>query len=145
MTSVAVQAALKKQASRAPTIGSLADQRWALKLKKAAADKVVKDIEAEIKALEGDIIVMLDSQDTRKGEGSLCSISINSSIQPSTVDWDAYIRFVAAGKRTDKTAYLHLVQRRVAVEAWRELLGMGINVPGIEPFTARTLSVTALK
>ena len=144
MTSVSMQTALKKQAAKTPTIGSLADQRWALKLKKAEADKVVKDIESVIKALETTIIEMLDSQDTRKGEGKLCSISINSSIQPSTVDWDAYIKFVAAGKRTDKTAYLHLVQRRVSVEAWRELLEMGVNVPGIEPFTARTLSVTAI-
>jgi hypothetical protein len=141
MTQVSVAKTLKKP----PTIGSLADQRWELKLRKAAADKVVKDIEAEIKALEGTIIEMLDSQDTRKGEGRLCSISINSSIQPTTVDWDSYMKFVAAGKRGDKNAYLHLVQRRVAVEAWRELLGLGINVPGIEPYTARTLSVTALK
>lgn len=141
MSAIAERTATKKP----PTIGSLADQRWALKIKKTAASKVVDDIDDEIKALEKQIIEMLDSQDTRKGEGKLCSISINSSIVPSTKDWDAYIKFVAAGKRGDKNAYLHLVQKRVSVEAWRELLELGINIPGIEPFTARTLSVTALK
>lgn len=142
MTQVSVSETLKK---KVPTLGSLADQRWALKQKKTAADKVVKDIEADIKALEEQIIEQLDSQDTRKAEGKLCSISINSSVQPSTENWDDFIQFIAAGKRNDKTAYLHLVQRRVSVEAWRELLALGINVPGIKPFTARTLSVTALK
>lgn len=131
--------------TRAPTLGSLADQMWNLKQKKKDADAVVKAIEADIAALEVTIIEMLDSQDTRKAEGKQASISITSSIQPSTEDWDSFIKFVAAGKRNDKNAYLHLVQRRVSVDAYRELLSLGVNVPGIAPFTKRSLSVTTLK
>ncbi len=141
MSEVATRTASTK---RAPTIGSLADQMWDLKQDKKAADAVVKKIEADIAALEASIIEMLDSQDTRKGEGRKASISINSSIQASTVDWDAFMDFVITGKRNDKKAYKHLVQRRVSVEAYRELLELGVNIPGIEPFTKRTLSVTTL-
>lgn len=135
----------RKTPVRAPTIGSLADGMWDLKERKKAADKVVKDIEAEITALETQIFEMLDSQETRKGEGKKASISITSSIQASTENWEDFMKFVQAGKRNDKAAYLHLVQRRVSVEAYRELLALGVNVPGIAPFTKRSLSVTTLK
>ena len=134
----------RKTTMKQPTIGALADQIWKLKQEKKKADAVVKALEKDIETLELQIIEMLDSQETRKGEGKLASISITSSIQPSTENWDDFIRFVAAGKRNDKTAYLHLVQRRVSVEAYRELLSLGINVPGIKPFTKRSLSVTTL-
>lgn len=140
MTQVSVSKTLKQ-----PTIGSLADKMWDLQEAKKKAAKVVKDIEADITALEIQIIEALDSQDTRKGEGKKASISITSSVQASTENWEDFIEWVAAGKRNDKKAYLHLVQRRVSVEAYRELLGLGVNVPGIKPFTKRSLSVTTLK
>jgi hypothetical protein len=134
----------RKTPVKTPTIGALADQIWKLKQAKKDADAVVKAIEADITAVEEQIFAMLDAQETRKGEGKLASISINSSVQANTEDWNAFMDFVAAGKRGDKKAYLHLVQRRVSVEAYRELLGLGINVPGLKPFTKRTLSVTTL-
>lgn len=146
MTQVSVSDTLNAQKpTRAPTLGSLADQMWNLQQKKKDAAAVVKAIEKDITALEEKIIALLDSQDTRRAEGKLCSISITSSIQPSTENWDDFIKFVATGKRGDKNAYLHLVQRRVSVDAYRELLTLGVNVPGIKPFTNRSLSVTTLK
>lgn len=131
--------------TKAPTLGSLADQIWALKQAKTEAAAVVTRIEKEIADLEETIFAALDAQDSRKAEGRRASISISTSIQPSTKDWDEFIRFVARGKRNDKDAYLHLVQRRVSVDAYRELLTLGVTVPGIEPFTKRTLNVTTLK
>lgn len=136
---------LERTRTKAPTLGTLADRIWTLKESKKAADKVVKEIEADITAIEEQIFEALDAQDSRKAEGKLASISINSSIQATTEDWDKFIRFVAAGKRSDKAAYLHLVQRRVSVEAYRELLTLGIDVPGIKPFSKRSISVTTLK
>ena len=127
---------------RAPTIGSLADKMWDLKQRKKTEDAIVKATAKEIEELEEVILGMLDSQDTRKGEGKKASISLSSSIQSTTEDWQAFMEFVAAGKRNDKKAYLHLVQKRVSVEAYRELLGLGVNVPGLKPFTKRTLNVT---
>jgi len=136
---------LERKAVKAPTLGSLADKIWQLKQSKAAATKVVDGIAAEITAVEEEIFKALDAQDSRKAEGRLASISINTSIVPTTEDWDAFISFVGAGKRGDKKAYLHLVEKRVAVPAYRELLTLGIAPPGLKPFDKRTLSVTTLK
>ena len=59
-------------------------------------------------------------------------------------DWDAAIKFIATGKRGDKTAYLHLVQHRISDPSYRELRAMGVVIPGLEDFTKRTLSITSL-
>lgn len=135
----------ERSRTKAPTLGSLADRIWQLKQDKKLANEVVDDIAAKITAIEEEIFEALDAQDSRKAEGRLASISINSSIVPTTTDWDKFISFVGAGKRGDKKAYLHLVEKRVAVPAYRELLTLGIDVPGQTPFNKRTLSVTTLK
>jgi hypothetical protein len=126
------------------TLGSAADQVWALREKKRELDKAVKALEGEIAELTATIFDLLDAQDSRKAEGRKASISVNYTEIASVKDWDAAIKFIGAGKRTDKTAYLHLVQHRISDPAYRELRGLGVVIPGLEDFTKRSLSITTL-
>lgn len=126
------------------TLGGAADRIWMLREEKRVLDAALKGKESEIESLTETIFDLLDSQDSRKAEGKRASVSINTSVQATTVDWTEFMKFVAKGKRNDKDAYLHLVQKRVAVEAYRELLALGITVPGVTPFHKRTLSITSL-
>ena len=126
------------------TLGAASDKIWTMREEKRVLDAAVKKIETEIETLTQTIFGLLDAQDSRKAEGKRASVSINTSVQATTVDWTEFMKFVAKGKRNDKDAYLHLVQKRVAVEAYRELLELGVTVPGITPFHKRTLSITSL-
>ena len=126
------------------TLGAAADRIWALREEKRILDKAVTALENEIKKLTETIFGLLDAQDSRKAEGKRASISVNYTEIASVKDWDAAIKFIGAGKRTDKSAYLHLVQHRISDPAYRELRGLGVVIPGLEDFTKRSLSITSL-
>jgi len=44
-----------------------------------------------------------------------------------------------------KNDALYLLEKRVAVKAWRELIDSGKTVPGLVPFVKRRLHLTTLK
>lgn len=145
MTAVAEKPAKTKAKPAAPmTLGAASDKVWQLREDKRALDKQVAKIEAEIKVLTEDIFTMLDAQDTRKAEGKRASISVTYATVPNTVDWEETIKFIVAGKRGDKMAYAHLVQHRISAPAYAELRALGVNVPGQQDFTKRSLSISSL-
>ena len=126
------------------TLGAAADKLWQLREDKRALDKQVTAIELEIKELTETTFGLLDAQDSRKAEGKRASISVNYATVANTTDWDSFMKWVVAGKRGDKYAYAHLLYKRIAAPAYRELRGLGVVIPGQEDFTNRTLSVTKL-
>lgn len=135
---------LERPPTKTLTLGAAADKIWQLRETKRALDKQVTDIEKEISTLTTNIFDLLDANDTRKAEGKRASISVNYTEIASVVDWSEAIKFIGAGKRTDKTAYLHLVQRRISDPAYRELRALGVVIPGLEDFTKRSLSINSL-
>lgn len=126
------------------TLGAAADKLWQLREDKRALDKQVKDIESEISALTEETFGMLEAQDSRKAEGKRASISVNYTTVANTTDWENFMKWVVAGKRGDKYAYTHLVQKRVSDPAYRELRERGLVIPGLEDFTKRSLSINSL-
>lgn len=149
MSLVTERPAPTKRSTKAPapvilTLGAAADKLWQLREDKRELDKQVKAIETEIAALTETTFGLLDAQDTRKGEGKKASIGINYAVVANTVDWQAFMAFVVAGKRGDKMAYTHLIQKRVSDPAFRELRALGLVIPGLEDFTKRSLSITTL-
>lgn len=120
------------------TIGSAIDKIWLMRENKKALEAQVKKVEAEIKEVEETIFELLDAQDTRKGEGKKASVSINESVVATVEDWEVLWPYITKNK------YFHLVQKRVSDPGMRELWDMGKKVPGVQPFTKRTLSVRTL-
>ena len=133
-----------KSAKPALTLGQAADKIYDLREKKREIDAELKAVETEITALTETIFGLLEEQDTRKAEGKRASISVNYAINPSTKNWDDTAKFIINGKRGDKYAYAHLLYKRIAAPAYRELRSLGMVIPGQEDFTNRTLSITKL-
>jgi len=121
-----------------PTLGAAIDTLWQLREDKKAAAKKVDDVDVQIKALEADMFELLDAQDTRKAEGKRASVSIGEAVVANVEDWPAFHAYIAKNK------FFHLLQKRVSDPGYRELLGLGKVVPGVSPFTKRTLSVRSL-
>jgi hypothetical protein len=128
------------------TLGEACDKLWQLREDKRKADAESKRIEAEIKGdeekgivgLERTVIYLLDSQGTRKAEGRKASVSITESTVGNVEDWEALWPYIAKNK------FWHLIQKRVSDPALRELWALKKVVPGVQPFTKRTVSVRSL-
>ena len=120
------------------TLGAATDKMWALREEKRKLAVEEKRIDTELKALEETIFGLLDAQDTRKAEGKKASVSIGEAIVADVEDWDALWPWIA------KTKNFHLIQKRVSDPGMRELWALKKVVPGVQPFTKRTLSVRSL-
>ena len=120
------------------TLGAATDEMWALREEKRKLGVEEKRIESAIKALEETIFTLLDAQDTRKAEGKKASVSIGEAVVGNVEDWDALWPWIA------KTKNFHLIQKRVYDPGLRELWALNKVVPGVQPFTKRTLSVRSL-
>ena len=128
------------------TLGEACDRLWQLREDKRKADAEVKRLETEIKGdkdkgivgMEGTVMSLLDSQGTRKAEGSKASVSITEAVVGNVEDWEALWPYIAKNK------FWHLVQKRVSDPALRELWALKKTVPGVQPFTKRSVSVRSL-
>lgn len=127
-----------RTAAPAFTMGALIDAVWASREKKRQLQEQIKEIETVIAEYEKQLMERMTAEGTDKAQGSKAGVSISTNTVANVEDWDAFWAFVI------KKKYTHLLQRRVSDPAYRELLEAGQNVPGVEPFTKRTLNVRSL-
>lgn len=121
-----------------PTMGALIDAIWATREEKRRLEAQVKETEAHTAELQEQLMARMEAEGTDKAQGSKASVSISSNVVANVEDWDQFWAYVI------KKKYTHLLQRRVSDPAYRELLEAGQKVPGVEPFTKRTLNVRSL-
>jgi hypothetical protein len=122
----------------APTsqsLGSLIDEYYDLRERKRELDKEVKEVAAEMTAIEERVINALDADEVTMSRGRRASAAVTESEVPVVEDWDAFQTYVLENEA------LHLLERRASVAAWRELKDSGEMVPGTRPFKKRSLSV----
>ena len=116
------------------TLADLANRRDALRERKRELEAEVKSIDKALAENELLIIERLDEMGVNKFAVGKLSFSISENTVGNVEDWDqvhAYIR--------DNNAF-HLVQRRLANAAYKELLDMGEELPGVVPFNKRSLN-----
>lgn len=116
------------------TLADLATQRDVLRERKRELEAEIKLLDQALAANELAIIEKLDGMGVNKFAVGKLSFSISENTVGNVEDWDqvyAYIR--------DNNAF-HLVQRRLANAAYKELLDMGEALPGVVPFNKRSLN-----
>lgn len=128
----------KAKTAPAPVMGALIDSIWAAREEKRRLEAQVKETETTIAELQTQLMERMQAEGTDKAQGSKASVSISSNVVADVKDWDEFWAYVI------KKKYTHLLQRRVSDPAYRELLEAGQNVPGVEPFTKRALTVRSL-
>lgn len=127
--------ATKTVKTRAPSVGAVIDQIWAVREEKRRLEAQVKEVALKIEELETALMERLEAEGLDKATGTKASVSVGSSVVADVQDWDAFWGFIFKNK------YTHLLQRRVSEPAYRELLDAGKKVPGVQPFTKRKLNV----
>lgn len=122
-----------------PTIGELIDAMYRVRQKRLEVQKQVDDLKAKQNQVEAMLMDALSKQNTRKGEGSLASASISTSINPTATDWQKLNRWILRHKE------LELFQKRLSAPRFRELLEeYPRGIPGVEPFEQRTINLRKL-
>jgi hypothetical protein len=116
------------------TIGACADKYYQLKESRLAAQKLVDKIEAEEKALKQHIINTLPKSETTGAAGKLARVTVVTKEIPQIKDWDKLYAYIK------KNNAFELLQRRVSDSAVAERWEAGKKVPGVEAFTAVTIS-----
>ena len=120
------------------TIGGLIDQMSALREERRKLDAQSAELQKASDVLETQLIELMDAEGTTKSTGHVASASIAETVEFNAQDWDSFMAYVA------KTKQFHLVQRRVSAPSVRELFESKGNVPGLEPYTKRKISLRNL-
>lgn len=94
-----------------------------------------KELIDEWRSLEMELLQRLDSQGMKQAAADAGTATITKTILPNVVDWDALWQHIV------DTSSFHLLQRRPAAAAFRELNSSGEKVPGIDAYEQRTISL----
>lgn len=133
-----VTALRKPKVEKKATVGGLIDQMSAVRDQRRTIAEQDKALSAELETLQTQLLELMDAEGCKKATGSVASASIGESTQFNTVDWEVFMAYLI------KTKQGHLVQRRVSAPAVTELFASKGGVPGLEPFTKRTINLRNL-
>ena len=115
--------------------GSMIDEMFNLREERKKLEVEIKKINEKMTLTEAELIQKLDAEETSMGRGKSASASITKSEVPMVEDWDTF------GQYLINNEMLYLLQRRVAVRAFRELKEAGETIPGTTTFPKRTISL----
>lgn len=116
-------------------LGEMIARMLELREQKKALEAQVKGINEEFDSLEAQLILLLDTQESTTVATKQGTATITETVVPVIADWDAFENYVITN------GALHLLQRRPATAAFRELQEAGEAIPGLEPFTKRAISL----
>lgn len=139
MTAVTATKTTARTSVKVATLGTQIDTMWALREKKREINEQLKAVEAQISEAESKLFERLDAEDTTKSQGKAASVSVSTVTSFSITDFDTFAEYVRKNK------YFHLFQRRVSDTAAREIFEQKGQLPGLTPFTKRTLNLRSLK
>lgn len=94
-----------------------------------------KELIDEWRSLEMELLIRLDGQGMKQASTDDGTATITKTILPNVTDWDALWEHII-----EERAF-HLLQRRPAAAAFRELHSSGEKVPGIDAYEQRTISL----
>jgi hypothetical protein len=94
-----------------------------------------KELIDEWKKYELEFLIRLDEQGMRKASTADGTASITEVVVPQVVDWDMVYEHIQS------TGDFYLLQKRPAAAAFRELHESGEVIPGMEPYTKRSISL----
>lgn len=99
-----------------------------------AAQELADEHEANEKALHEVILVKLQETGVDRVAYAGYTAKREEAVYGNIKDYDTFIKWVHRNK------YWHMLERRLAVLAFREMLGIKGAVPGVEPVTKVKLS-----
>ena len=119
-------------------INELIEARAEVKTSLEDVTKQTKILQAAKEDLDYQLIQRLEEQGLARTATDKASVSINTSIVPDVVDWDALYAHITF------TEDFSLLQRRVSSTAYKELLKLGEDIPGLQPREVKRINFRTL-
>jgi len=116
------------------TLHDLIEQLGDLRTQKKALEYEANELGRSIELIERDLIVLMDSQHITESKSAAGKVTVGEAVYPQVQNWDEFHQWIL------ENGYLHFLERRAAVLAYREALGQNIAVPGVLPFTRRKIT-----
>ena len=116
-------------------LDDLANERDALRETKRGIEQQLKELDALLATNEQAIIEVADELGLDRFAVGELTFSISEQTVGNVEDWDDLYQFIR-----DNNAF-YLLQRRLANAAYKEILDGGDNLPGVVPFTKRSLNM----
>lgn len=117
-------------------LGTMIDELVELREKKAYHEAQATAFSKEISIKEESIIHEMADQNLEKAAHNGVTVHAKKHVYAHVEDWNALWDFLIENR------YTQLLERRVAVKAYRELLELGREIPGVVPNPIVKLSVT---
>ena len=116
-------------------LDDLATARDVLREQKRVMEAEIKLLDGALSANEQEIIELADSLGLDRFAVGKLSFSISEQVVGNVEDWEQVYAYIKANDA------FYLVQRRLANAAYKELLDTGDGLPGVVPFTKRSLNM----
>lgn len=116
------------------TIDDLIKERQAVTEQLRAANNLVKQIKEQQDDLDRLLMWKMDKTGVTRVGNDDASVSIGTDVVADVTDWESVYQHIQS------TGDFSLIQRRVSSTAYRELLNMGENVPGMQPREIRRIN-----
>ena len=120
------------------TMNSIIDERAMIKAQMDGLNKRLKEFREALDQVDRLLLKKMDDEGLSRTANNMASVSINEDIVPDVTNWDALYEHV------QETGDFSLIQRRVSSTAYRELLKLGEQVPGLESRTIRRINFRSL-
>lgn len=117
-------------------VGELIDIYYRVREERKLIREQDKELTRKLDVLKEAIIEKLDAEKSDLGRGLVATASVTENVVGTMKDYERFSQFVYRHKA------LHLLDKRINSAAYREMLEERGEVPGVEPFTRRDLSVT---
>lgn len=118
------------------TLGAVVDKLYELKQERAERQKTVDAVKKAESAVEQYLIDTMPKSDQSGVIGRTAKAVIITSKKPSVTDWDKVYAYIKKNNRFD------LLQKRVSDTAVKELWDDGKDVPGVDVYNAKKISLT---
>ena len=117
------------------TLNDLISQLGVLRVEKKRLEYEAKEIGKLVTVKEYEIMDAMDDQQIMESKNtSGQKVTLGEAVYPQVEDWDAFHGWIL------ENHYMHFLEKRAAVLAYREALGQGIAVPGVLPFMKRKIT-----
>lgn len=121
------------------TVGACVDQLYALREERLALGRRLDEMKQHEAALEEHIFQQFDKQELAGAKGAVAVAAVKTQVTVTLTDWDAFLEGVKKAKAWD------MLRRQPASKAVLERWDAGKTVPGVEPFTKVSLSLTKVR
>lgn len=119
-------------------VGTAADMYYEVRQRRLEMQKVVDALKAQETLLKNLIIDEVPKSNASGVAGSIARAQIVPKSTPRTTNWDDFYKYLLRVKRPE------LLQKRLSVEAITEIWDTGKDVPGVEEFKFKDVSLTKL-